>query len=247
MLSRAAVALGSFVILLVILLVFPFGRINWGRISILPAATITVTGQAQGDVANQMASFTATVSVTNANKDTATSEVNTKMASLVQSLKDFGIAEADLKTQSINVYQNVQPEILIYPPVPRAGNDDWQASNTIEITVRDANKASEVSDILNKSGATNIYGPNLTTDPNNNNDSELLTKAVEDARKKAESIAKAGGQSLGKMVNVQESGSSYPMYYGLKDMAVAQSAPSTPIEPGTSTSYKTVTVIWELK
>src|SRR5260221_2515126 len=168
-------ALGTIVILAFGLSILPLDKINWGRISVLPAATITVTGQAQGNVANQIATFNATVTTSNSDKKTAINDVNTKMTALINSVKNFGIAEADIKTEQVNVYQNQG-----MMPV-RTGNGDWTASNSITITLHDVTKAS-LSDILNSSGATNVYGPNFTTNPDTTaSDSDLLSKAVANA------------------------------------------------------------------
>lgn len=242
-------AIGTIVIIALGIRFLPIDAVNWGRFSLLPAATITVTGQAQGTKANQIGTFSATVTVSDKVKETAVNSVNTKMTALLKSIKDFGIADADIKTETVSVYQMPvavpQTQTLIYPVPPQpVGNGDWQASNSISITVRDLNKASGLSDLLNKSGATNVYGPNLTVDQSSEGDTDLLSQAVTDARKKAEAIAKSAGQSVGKMINVQESGSSYPMPLAFaKDSA----GTSTPIQPGTSTLYKSVTVVFELK
>ncbi len=259
-------ALGTVVLVSLLFNFLPVDRINWGRFSILPAATITVTGESQETSKNNVATYTATVTVTNANKDTATSSVNTKMTALIKAVKDFGIAEADIKTESVSVYQVSKPYViqgdgssgstepaapapeartLIYPAPPQTANGDWQASNSITITLRDVNKASGLTDILNKSGATTVYGPNLGVDQLTQDETSLLSSAVADAKKKAESIARAGGQNVGRMINVQENGSSYPYpMYATKDAAVSA---MPPVEPGVSTMYKTVTVTFELK
>ena len=253
-------ALGTILILAFAFTILPIDKINWGRISILPAATITVTGSAQSDVANQMATFNATVTATNADKQTAIDKVNTQMTTLLKSLKDFGIADADIKTESISVNQmpvripqgttSNGATTLTYPVPPQGtGNGDWQASNSVSITLRDLTKSSSLTDLLNTSGATNVYGPNLTTGTNTSaTDADLLAKAVADAKSKAVAVAESGGQTLGKMINVQESGSNYsmPMTFATKDSSAIGSAPA-PVQPGTSTLYKSVTVTYELK
>jgi uncharacterized protein YggE len=242
-------AIGTITVLVAIATYLPIDKINWGRVSILPAATITVTGEAQSNVVNQKASFSATISVTNADKQTAVNKVNQEMTDLIKALKNFGIADADITTQQVSVYQmpTVQPQTLIYPapPVP-ASSGDWQASNTITINLNDVSKATDVSDILNKSGATNVYGPNLSAGNNTaQTDADLLSEAVANARKKAESIAKSGNQTVGKMINVQENGGNYPMpLFATKD---SSGGVGTPIQPGTTTLSKSVTVIFELK
>ncbi len=239
-------ALFLIVLVTVSAMFLPWNQVNWGKISILPAATITVTGSSQSEVANQIATFNATIVSTNDDKQKAIDDVNTKMTALITSIKAFGVADADIKTQQINAYQQPQPQTLIYPPVPsQAGTGAWYASNTIEVKLRDVAKASGLADIINKSGASNIYGPNLTLDTSTQNASDLLTNAVADAKKNAESIAKASGVTLGRVINVQENGSSYPVY--ALDAKVSSASPTTPVQPGTSTLAKSVTVTFEIR
>jgi uncharacterized protein YggE len=257
MLKNVFFALGTVVVLAIVVTFLPLDRINWGRFSVLPAATITVTGSATGDVSNQKASFGATVMVTNADKQTAVDSVNSKMTALIDVVKNFGIASEDIKTQSVSVYQIPATPVpvrgttgssgastLIYPVPPVGNGGDWQASNSITITLRDVNKASGLADLLQSSGATSVWGPNFTTGDNTSADVDLLAKAVADAKSKAETIAKAGGQTIGRMINVQEGGSSpiYPLA-----MTKEASGTTTPTEPGTSTLSKSVTVVFELK
>jgi hypothetical protein len=74
----------------------------------------------------------------------------------------------------------------------------------------------------------------------------LFDEAIKDAKTKAESMAKASGRKLGKVLNVTEGASSsgvYPMY----DRAMGAGGVAAPIEPGSQTVSKTVTVVWELR
>jgi len=252
MLKNVFFALGTLVLL----------AVTWYYLPFHAPYTVSVTGTAKSAVSNNMSSFNATVSETNEDKQTALDAVNKKMAGLIKSLKDFGIPDADIKTQQVSVYQ--QPEVvpmrgsespspgsgttpngaqtLIYPVPPGAGKLVWYASNSIDVTVRDVSKVSQVSDILNKA-ATSVYGPNLGVDQNTQSDVELLTQAINDAKSKAEAIAKANGQRIGRMVSVNELGSNYPLpLYGVKDASVG-----TPIEPGTSNLSKSVNVVFELR
>lgn len=206
--------------------------------------SVTVTGEAKMDAMPQVASFNASVTVSDDNKDTAVSSVNKKMTDLIASLKTFGIDEADIQTQSVTTYENQGAEILIYPPRD-LNQKKWTASNSIEIKLRDTSKASALANLLNSSGATGVSGPNFAVDNTKTYDSELLNKAVADARTKAQNMAIAGGRKLGKMMTVSEYGVSQPIPYALE--AKAGDSRGAPIEPGTQTLYKTVTVTFELK
>lgn len=210
-------------------------------------ALITVTGQAEIDTLPQIAYFSAAVSEFNADKDTAVNQVNSVMDNLIKAVKTFGIDDSDITTQQVSVYEVDEggPEIMIFPPQPR--QQGWQASNSIEITLRDIARASALTDLLNGSGATSVSGPNFTMDDTDDLEVQLLTEAIADAKEKAQTTAQAAGRKLGKVITVSESGLVMPMYYReLATMGVDTAVPA-PIEPGTQTTSKTVTVVFELR
>jgi len=238
---------GIIVVLTASCLLLPWEHVNWGKISILPASTITVTGEDKKDELRQIARFSASVTATNADKQTAVNQVNTAMEKIIKSVKDFGIDQKDIQTQQVSVYQTKedQPEIMIYPPI-RSGKDVWQASNSISITLRDITKASALADLLQNSGAANIYGPNYSLDDTTAAQADLLAKAIDNAREKAQKIAAASRRKLGKVITVSEGSSGYPgpLFVGGSMMAEKFNAP---VEPGTETVYQSVTVTFELK
>lgn len=217
-------------------------------VSIAPQATITVTGEAKADKASQIAHFSASVSVFNADKQSATNEVNTKMESLIKSLKDFGIDSKDIQTQQVSVSETGGgPEIMIYPPHPRGESKGWQASNSITLTLRNIDKASGLTNLLQSSGATDVSGPSFSLDDTGKIKTDLLAKAIEDAKTKAAKAAVAGGRKLGKMITVNEGYSSNPMPLFRAGVAKMEIAADAPVEPGTERFSQTVTVVFELK
>lgn len=208
----------------------------WSR----PRAMITVTGQAHQQVANQIANFNVSVTQTDKDKGTAVEAVNREMAKIINAVKELGIEAKDITTQNISVYEVSQPEILIYPPRPKSGEKQWQARNSLEIILRDVNQASALTDLLQGFPLAQVSGPGFSVDNTSETDSDLLTQAVEDARKKAAKVAVASGRKLGKVLTVAEGVSSQPW---IMDKAVT----SAPVEPGGSQMSKTVTVVFELK
>lgn len=227
--------IGTVILVLILVWIVPWNRVNWGRITWQLPEVVTVNGEARSQEKNQLANYSAGVMAQNMDKNKAISEVNTKMDDLVKSVKDFGIIAADIKTQSLSYYQ--EPKGGQYP-------GQWQVNNTIEIILRDINKASDLADLLAKSGANNVYGPNFMMDDTNEAEKALYDKAIKDAREKAETIARASGRSLGKILSVSDgvSNSVYPMY--ARDGAGGGGMQT---EPGSSTVYKNLTVTFELK
>lgn len=221
----------------------PWKNINWGKITWEQGNTVTVTGEARTQQKNQIASFTAGVNAVNDKKEEAVKEVNTKAEALVKAVKDFGIAEQDIKTQNMSVYQN--EEMYWDGGVQKSRKGQWRVDNSIEITLRNVDNANKLADVLTSTGATNVYGPNFRMDDTNKIETGLFDEAIKNAREKAEAIAKASGRNLGKVITVNEGNSTagvYPMY-ALKDGMGGGAA----TEPGSATVSKNVTVVWELK
>jgi len=198
-----------------------------------------VTGEAKTQVKNQIASFTAGVNINKANKDAAVKEVNDKMTKLIEDVKAFGVKAEDIKTQgmSINESQNWETKVK-----------EWYASNSIQITLRDVDKASSFADLLAKSGANNVYGPNLMLDESNTAEKALYEEAMADAKEKAELIAKTAGRKLGKVISVMDSNTTdYSRPYLMSAKEGLGGAVAAPVEAGATTVSKSMTVVFEMK
>jgi hypothetical protein len=223
----------------------PWRLVDWGKIEWAPASTVTVTGEANSDQPNQIASYTAGVNEISDNKDQAIAAVNTKITAIINAAKGFGIPEDDIQTQNINVYQMQEQyyDQTAQRQLQRPGQ--WQVSNTIEVKLREVDRAGELADVLTKAGANQLYGPNFQLDDTRAAQAELLVEAIDDARTKAEKIAAGSGRKLGKVISVTEGGVAgvpIPLY-----RMEAGGGGGTPTQPGTGTVYTSVTVIFELK
>ncbi|OGV97101.1 hypothetical protein A2W24_00130 [Microgenomates group bacterium RBG_16_45_19] len=222
----------------------PWDQITWGKFALVPADTVTVIGEAKTEQQSQIATFTAGVTAVNDDKQKAVDDVNQKVESLIQSVKDFGIPEADIKTQNLSIYQQEEP--VTVGGRERTQPGQWRVSNDVSIKLRQIEKTSELTDLLSASGATNVYGPNFTVDDTAQTELDLVDQAIKNAREKAEAIAQASDKKVGEVLNVTETGAQSPvlMYAAGRDMGGGGGAP---VEPGTSTVYKSLTVTFELK
>jgi uncharacterized protein YggE len=234
------------VIVIAALYFLPWKNINWGKISTVPVESVTVTGEAQSVVKNQIAGFTVGVSASNNDKATATVQVNSKMDILIKAVKNFGIKDEDIQTQNVSVYQ----EDIWYVDggVSKSRKGQWTANNSIEITLRNVDQASAMTDLLNASGATYAYGPNFRMDDANAAEKSLYGAAMKDAMDKADIIARASGRKLGRVLTVTDNGSSrnivYPMMAKLDSSGGGVSAP---VEAGSTTITKDLAVSFELE
>lgn len=245
--TKATSALGVIAIVIVLLFAIPAIGLTWGTVAVQPANTVTVYGQATSDLKNQVAVFNAGVTETNADKAVAVAAINDTMNTLLTSLKEFGIAEGDLKTQNLSVYEIEEP-LFRGDQIVQQVNSVWQANNTVEIKLRDPARSSELTDLLAASGATNVYGPMFQLDVAGNPEDALIADAIENAREKAAQVAASSGQKLGGIVNVSEGGAGGSIIYPTAMMDRAQSGGGgAPTEPGTSQISKSVTVTFSLK
>lgn len=219
------------------LIVNPFTKPSWGALSFTTSPSISVYGSASSQEASQIATFDAGIYLTKENKEEAINEVNQKIENIIAKLIDFGIAEADIKTQNLSIYQRQED----YSGTGKEGY--WDVSNNLSIKLRDITKASELTVLLSNEGATNIYGPNFTSGDTKDIEKELLVEAIEDAKAKA-SLAIGNGEKLGKVISIIESGAisgENPFLY--REMGAGGSG----ITPGSQEITKTVSVTFELK
>lgn len=221
-------------------LVFPMTR--WGSMVIRQPQTITVTGYAEREEKNQVAQFYAGVTATNADKQLAINEVNEQMRRVTEKLKTFGIADADIQTQSMSVYQD--QEQVTEGGRQRYTAGGWRANNSVQIKLRDGARTSELMSLLGESGLTDISGPNFSLDSSDEQRADLLQKAVEKAREKADFLAKANKKKIYGIVSITEGYSSNP---GLYEATKMGGGGGGPVEPGTSTVTAAATVVFELK
>ena len=242
---KFSLGLGTALAVLALLYFFPWRNITWGKVVMSPERMVTVSGTAQSKEKNQIANFSAGVNSVNDSKDVAVKEVNDKIAVITQSIKDFGVDAADIQTQSMSVYQ--RQDSVYENGVQKSKPGQWDVNNTISVTLRNVEKAAAMADLLTKSGATNVYGPNFTLDTSKKAEDSLMADAIADAKVKAEAMAKASGTTLDKVISVAEGGNSSEIYPLMSAKAEGMGGGGSSVEPGSTSISKTVTVVWSLK
>ena len=228
-------------------LLFPWRLVDWGKIRMAEEEIVTVSGYASGVVENNLASFTASVEAFDDDKEKVTEEVNEGMSVLIEKIKEFGIEDKDIQTQRVRVYQREEylREDSGWTGEVREGQ--WRASNSVGITLRNVERASELATLLSEVGAVEVSGPRLRVDSEGRKEAEngLMKKAVENAREKAKMMAEAADKKLGEVVQIVESGVSTAKFEMSAGLPTAGGG--VPIETGSSEVSKSVTVVFELK
>ena len=117
------------------------------------------------------------------------------------------------------------------------------ASNVASATTSLAD-AGTLIDAAVDAGANTIYGPALSRSDADELYRDALAKAVEDAKTRAEILAKAAGRELGRVTAITESGNSESPVFAKEAMAARD---STPVVSGPQETVATVTITYELR
>jgi len=206
------------------------------------AATNTVTASGAGttQAVPDTAEMSFGVTTTSPNAKSALDEASKGAEQIASAVKKQGIAAEDIQTQDVSVYpqtvdQNGKQVITGY-----------QASLSVQVKVRDISKLGEVISAANAAGANDISGPTFTVADSAPARAKAIDKAVADARKSAEAMAKAAGKSVGAVLSMSSSDAgAVPGMYSTSDAAGA--AKSVPIQPGQLDITANVVVVFELK
>lgn len=173
-------------------------------------------------------------------------------------LKKNKVADKDIKTENASFYPKYRwvSNTVTLPCVggdcPITGENvivGYTASESITVKVRQIDDAGKIIQGLGETGVSNLNGPSFMIDDEDLLKAEARKKAIEDAKEKAEVLAKDLGVRLVRVTNFNESGNyAYPMMYSSKDMmnARAESAPAS-LPKGENTISSDVTITYEIR
>jgi uncharacterized protein YggE len=161
-----------------------------------------------------------------------------EMRQVIDALRKAGIDLRDLRTQNVSLH-------------PRYGDDGKQvvgyaATNTVSAQIDELARAGTVVDAAVAAGANQVYGPSLVREDRDELYRQALDAAVAEARAKAQTLAEAGGASVGQVVKIVEGAAAQPPMPLYERAVAADAAGSTPIQPGTEKIEATVTVTYAL-
>ena len=209
-----------------------------------PPPAISVSGEANVSVAPDLAQVEGGVTSEARTAREASEANNAAMGKVLLALKGAGIDEKDYQTSRLSLQpQYAQPAPNRSGPPQITG---YRASNRVTIKVRDVTKVASVIDALVAAGANEVGGINFIVTQASRALDEARTKAVADARRKAEIYAKAAGVSLGEPISISEEGATPPPVFRSKMSAPMAAAPP-PVAPGEELLSITVNVTWAIK
>lgn len=218
------------------------------------AHTIVVTGEGEAFATPDVATFNFTVSADAKTVGEAQDTVTTKVNSILDALKNLGIADKDIRTTDYSVYPKYtyQPTVCTtnYCPPSRQVPDGYTVSHSVTVKVRQTADAGQALAVAGARGATNISSLTFTVDDPDQLTATARDQAVQKAYAKAKALAKSLGVHLGRVVDFNESSASpwiYPMTLK-SDVGMGGSEATAPnIPTGQNKITSNVTITYEIR
>ena len=166
-----------------------------------------------------------------------------QMDKVMAAIRAAGISERDIQTSGINLnpnykyVENAPPTIVGY-----------QASNTVNVKVRDLSRLGKVLDTFVEVGANQINGPSFEVDKPDEAYDEARIAAIKKAQARAQTYADALGLKVRRIVSISEGGASFPRPMPMVRAMAADAgfAKETSVSPGESTLSANIEVVFEL-
>lgn len=165
-----------------------------------------------------------------------------QMDKVMSAIRAAGIAERDIQTSGINL--NPQYKYVENQPPSIVG---YQASNNVNVKVRDLSKLGKVLDAFVANGANQINGPSFEVDKPDEAYDEARLAALKKAQARADTYAGALGLKVRRIVSVSEGGASLPQPMPMmRAMAADGYAKETSVSPGEASLSVSIAVVFEL-
>ncbi len=224
-----------------------------------PASRFAVSGDAKVNVVPDIAEFSFGLTTEGGLNVSGLQEENTKKVNAaIDYVKSEGVDKKDIATENYSIqprYQNYScptrsDGVTACPPAQIVG---YTISQMIRVKVRDFSKTGNLLSGVTERGANNVSGLRFTIDDADNARNEARAEAIKEAREKAESLARAGGFRLGRILSLDEGGANPPMPYYRETLGLGMGATdamknqAVSIESGSEDVNVTVTLTYEIK
>ncbi len=216
--------------------------------------TITVSGEGETFAIPDIAEFSFSVHKEAKTVPDAQSQSAEAINAITSYLREGGIEERDIKTVSYSVNPRYEyPEIrCITYPCPQPGTRElasYEVYQSIQVKVRDTDKAGEFLSGVGERGATDVSGITFSIDDDEALQEEARNMAIKDAREKAAKLSKELDVRLVRVVSFNESGN-FPIYdsYAFGKGGIASPASVVPDIPvGENKIISNVTITYQIK
>jgi len=159
----------------------------------------------------------------------ATAQNQTTLDKVMAALTAAGIADEDIQTTNYSLYAE-----QIYGDKGPEGIAGYRISNQVNVKIRDISRVGDVLGAVTEAGANAIYGVNFSVADPAALEAEARAQAMEDAAKRAASLAELGNVTLGdvKVISEVVGQPVMPLGMGGGGFAMEQAASAPGISPG---------------
>ena len=169
-------------------------------VAALAETKITVNGTGEVRVSADTAIISLGVNARDKDVLKAQQRVNETIAAIRTALVEQGVKEENINTDFINIYplydySNDQEQLAAY-----------NASSTLAIKVTDMESVGALIDVCFAAGANTLNGISFSASETEEAKTEVMKKAVTDAKKKAEILAEASGLKITGIEIISEGG-----------------------------------------
>lgn len=252
-----AVTFGTLALFLFMLTVNEFRSGKYIGSGVTATNTITVTGKGEIKATPDIATFSVTIDEKAKDMKTARDAASKKSTAIVAYLKNQKIEDKDIQTADYGFSPQYEYGGAVcspngYCPPGKQILTGYDVTQTITVRVRDTTKAGDVLAGVGSLGASSVSGLTFTVDSEDLLQSQARTKAIDDAKAKAEALAGQLGVSLVRIVGFNEDGTNpRPIYMQAKasnSIALSAEAVPTPSIPtGENIFTSNVSVTYEIK
>jgi len=210
-----------------------------------PQRTISVAGTGTAYLTPDIAYLYLGVHTEKLTAAEAVAENNDQTETVIQALRDFGIAANDIRTTNFSIWP-----IDKYDPATGApsGEKSYAVDNTVYVTVRDLETLGDLLDTVVQAGANTVNSIQFDVADRDEALADARAEAVRDAGEKAQELAAAAGVELGELQSVSFPNlQNYPIFDGRGGGAEAPAAAAVPIQPGQLTFDVTVNVTYAIE
>lgn len=185
-----------------------------------PRRGVTVSGEGEVRVRPDRARLAIAVDVFNAELKAAETEANRVVRAYLTELKALGAKDEHISTASVTI----QPEYIWDEKANRNRLSGYRARRDIVVTVTDLDKLGDFLLRATKVGINQVSPPQLESSRAVELKREALVRAVQEARIKAEMLAKSLDVKLGPIHSLQATDAMSPPPYPMVRMAKAEMA-----------------------
>ena len=208
--------------------------------------TLAVTGVGEIEITPNHAILSLSTSCTAKTSSIAREECAVSMTAIFDELARRGTPPKNIKTTGFRISEKTAWKD------GRSERIGFEISNSISVRLDDFSIISELLDSLVKVAGDTLRINGFRYDADGQDEQALTayTKAVEEAKTKAESLSRSAGVDLGDILTINTGGQAVTpsLRTGVAMMEAGDMVGTeTPLTPGVQTISKTVVIVWEIE